>query len=193
MTSVFEIKKLIETMAKTFDDFGNSAGLEGVGDVTKLDLIKFMMYLSASDGEIKWEEANFISDVSGFNLNSQVIANFIKENNIYSVEFEQTVPVSFDLAIKFDNRLYELDSINNDVDTPTLYISTYKTIGELFKKTDGDSSYNENNDFKIYINMLEDYANKNSARRKNSVFGFTKNSGNTTVPSKSGVVAPKKG
>ena len=164
-----------------------------VGKIARFEVGKFLMYLSASDGEIKWSEASVISTLCELDLSPERIGDFIRENNIYSTEFENTVPTTLQLIVQVDNIQYENKTMKEDIDGPQLLINLYKWAAEYFVASDGDVDVNEETDTHIYISMMEDYINNNSTRRKSSVLGFSKNSGGVSAPVKSGVSAPKKG
>ncbi|MCD8190081.1 MAG: hypothetical protein LUD78_07660 [Clostridiales bacterium] len=193
MATKNELKTIIDKMAEMMDSVGKAVGVkEGTGKAFKGELAMFLMYLSASDGEIKWDEASVISDLCDLNLTPQSIGDFIRKNNIYSTEFESKVPATLDLIVKADNLLIKMNMDNGLSDVPNLVISTYKYAAEQLIMADGTADANEHNDCKIYIDMMERYVRNNSDRRKSSVSGFTKNTGGVSAPTKSGVSAPTK-
>lgn len=162
--------------------------------VARFELAQYMMYLSSSDGEIRWEEAKLISDVCDLGFRSpQQVSTFIQENNIYSTEFEQNAPLSFKIMISADNKLIELGKASES-NVCELIIFIYKSLGELLMDADGTSSANEKVDFDIFISMLENYAHDNSKRYTTTAHILSKKTGSVTAPSKSGSVsAPRKG
>ena len=193
MATKYEMKNLINTMAEAVENAGSTMGLDdGAGNAARYELAMFMMYLSASDGEIQWSEASLISDLCDLNLTPQTLSNFIREHNIYSTEFENKVPVTLQMMVAMDNKLLEMKLSDEIPDIPSIIVGTYKTVAEMMMNADGDENYNEKNDCQIYTDMLENYINNNSARRKTSISGFTKNSGGISAPTKSGVSAPRK-
>lgn len=162
--------------------------------VARFELAQYMMYLSASDGEIRWEEAKLISEVCqlGFQTPQQVSA-FIQENNIYSTEFEESVPLSFKILIQADNKLIDMGS-TNEANICELVVFIYKSLGELLMNSDGSSSTNEETDCNIFISTLEDYAHNNSKRYTSTAYTHSKNYTSVAAPSKNGsVIAPRKG
>lgn len=193
MATKQEIKKLIDSLASAVDNIGSLVGVEEVsGKAVKLEMAMFMMYLSASDGEIGWSEASMISDLCEVNLTPQNVGKIIRENNIYSTEFESRVPITLKIVITMDNKLLEMGMGDDLPDVPTVVVDTYKAVAETLINADGDADDSEQTDCHIYLDMLEDYVNNNSVRRKASVSGFKKNSGSVSAPTKSGVSAPKK-
>lgn len=186
-----ELKSLVDQVADLFNDASDTLGLpEDSGNAVRMELAMFMMYLSASDGEIKWEEADIINNLCNVSLTPQQLGDFIREHNIYSTEFEQKAPVTFSLMVNIDNVLYNKDP--NSTDAVGLMLQLYELIGQSLISADDDVDDNEKRDYGIFINMLKRYADENSTRRKRSATGFTKDIGSVTAPVKSGVSAPRK-
>ncbi|SCI49161.1 Uncharacterised protein [uncultured Blautia sp.] len=190
---ITKLKGLINATCDALENLGSKVGLDsGVGTAAKMEIAMYMMYLSASDGEIKWEEAKAISNLCDLSLTPSNVGDFIREKNIYSTEFESKVPVSFDLAVKGDNLLLQ-QGIHLDETLSELMISTYKYVGEALIKSDDNVDDNEVGDYRIYISMLEEYRDKNY-EGASGVKGFSKQgSSSVAAPSKSGVAAPRKG
>ena len=194
MANKSEVKMLVNSMANVVRTVGEIAGLDvDAGEGAKSEIAMFMMYLSASDGEIKWEEASWISEICDLNLNPQTLGDFIRGQNIYSIEFENKVPTILKLVVEVDNKLIEMGMKDEVPDGAALIIDTYKNVGIAMMESDGNVDDNEENDFKIYIDVMESFVSQNSMRRKQSTSGFTKNTGGVVAPAKSGVSAPKKG
>ena len=193
MATKQEVKHLIGKMAETVEHAASTLGVkEGAGNAAKFEIATFMMYLSASDGEIQWSEASMISDLCDLNLTPQTLGAFIREHNIYSTEFESKVPVTLQIMVTMDNKLIELNLADDVPEAAGIMLNTYKLAAEMLMNADGDIDSSEQADCQIYLNMLENYVNNNAVRRKSSVSGFMKNSGAVNVPTKSGVSAPKK-
>lgn len=196
MSKIYETKNLINSLVKVMHTVGEIAGFDDPSDAAngvKVEIAMFLMYLSASDGEIKWEEASTISELCDLNLTPQSLSDFIRENNIYSTEFENKVPISLKLLVTVDNQIVE-NNMENEVDAgyDTL-INAYYEIAKVFMASDDDVDINEKNDCNIYLDMMRNYVKQNSIRGKKSVSGFVKNTGGVSAPTKSGVSAPKKG
>lgn len=201
MNEIEQFKGAIDMLCDTVRSVGEKLGVTQQGTdirkVAKMHLAMFLMYLSASDGEIKPNEAKLISYWSDLQLTAQDVADVIRKNNIYSTEFESQPPVSLMIMVQMDNLIFKLHQegrLNNlpEEDPAKTVINLYSTAGDIFLKVDGDMSPNEMSDLKIYLNMMENYANENSLRRKKSTSGFVKNSESVRAPLKHGVAAPKK-
>ena len=184
-----EMKELVDSMASAIDAVAAQMDLEpGVGDNAKFQLGMFLMYLSASDGEISWDEADVISRLCDLDVTPTKLADFIRNSNIYSTEFEQTVPLALEVMLLADNMGMTEDSLSK------LVIDTFKTVGEALIKSDNEVDENEMEDFNIYINMMEKYREEKYVGCKSATTGFIKNKGESvSAPTKGGVAAPRKG
>ncbi len=191
-----QLKELVDTMCDAIDALSEIASLpDGIGKKARIEMGMFMMYLSASDGQISWDEASIISDICELDLSPNDLGRFIREFNIYSTEFEQTVPVTFRMVVQADNDMFasEIDSSGSEAMLGTeAMLGAYKAIGEALIKSDGDVDVDEVNDYKIYINMLEEYRDKNCGASGGAT-GFVKKGSSVSAPAKGGVIAPKKG
>lgn len=186
-----QLKELVDSICDAINTLSANVGLSAeTGKVARMEMGMFMMYLSASDGQISWDEARTISEICELNLSPNDLGKFIRDNNIYSTEFEQKVPVSLQIMVQADNILLEL---GKDISGSESMIAAYKAIGEALIKSDGEVDDNEVNDFKIYINMLEEYRDKNYNGAVGKATGFVKTGGSVPAPTKGGVIAPKKG
>lgn len=192
MATVEQVYELIDRTCDIINRLFDMVGLNDDSEpAVRFELGKFMMYLSASDGTISVEEAEVISKISHLDVTPTNIGECIREHNIYSTEFEQTVPTVFNILINVDNGLIKKGI---DISGSDILLSAYKAVGELAIKADGEVNENEKNDYSIFIGMLERYRNENYDGAKNLTSGFTKNKGNSVeAPFKNGVAAPKKG
>lgn len=131
----------------------------------KGELLNFMMYLSASDGTISTDEAAFITYVLGMSNVSvhqavSHIASTIRENNIYSKEYETKVPTSLQLAVTVDNLMIDAGAAI-DSSITQLLLQAYEKIGMYIIQSDNNVDANEVKDFKIYMKTMQDYADAN--------------------------------
>lgn len=190
-----QLKMTVNEMGHLVDIALKKVGVEADGmQVAKVELAEFLMYLSASDGKIEWNEANNIAEYLEMPATPEVVNGVIREQNIYSTEFEQKIPLTFQVVVKCDNLLW--DNGKRSECSADLALKLYKAVGEELLATDGNVDANERQDFNIYINMLENYINQNDKFKQNGAIytGLTKNQGGLVVdaPIKSGVSAPRK-
>ena len=154
-----EIKEVVDKMCTVLEKIGKAMGLEeGTGQAARYEIASFMMYLSASDGKIMWEEAKIISEMCDLNLTPESMESFINDQKIYTPEFETKVPAMFELMVNADNRLFE---VGETISGSDIMLETYQTVGEALIKSDNDVDENEVKDYKKYLIMMDDYRNQN--------------------------------
>lgn len=171
------MKKMTEEESWTGPDISNDF---------RLDVARFLMYLSASDNKIAIQEAEVIAEMCGIDLPPEELGKIIKESYIYSEAFEKHVPRSLEMAVILDN------AFNGDVEglLSDIIINTFQLAGKELIEADGKAEDVEIRDYNIYINMLEDYKVKELKSNLNNATGFTKEKGPVL---NDGVPAPKKG
>ncbi len=153
------VYSVAEIVVKTIKEADPSVDIDEYG--IRLAMATFAMYLSSSDGEIKWEEAEAIDDCFGIGLASpEQLKNFIVNANIYSTEFESDPPVALTMLVASDNLLFSRG------ETPEKWrhevvIDCYKAIADAIINADNDVDENEVADSNIYITMMENYVKEN--------------------------------
>lgn len=187
-----EIKNLIDTMAsgiaqtiRTYD-----LSIQDPEKLVKSELAAYMMYLSASDGKITWNEANIISEYIDVSVTPQKINAVLHEENIYSTKFEKHVPASFGMTVTADNILWDLGK--RGLCAADVLLLIYKKVGKEIIYADGDADDNEIADYQTYIGMLTDYILENDRYKTNGgvYTGLKKDTG---TDSGEGISAPRKG
>lgn len=189
------LRQFLETMYSIVQSIGsNFAGTEEMDKACKYELATFMMYLSASDGTIDRTESKVIGYYTGLDMTPQQIGDHIRENNIYSTDFENRVPETVKLLVKADNLVYQNNG-NVEQFGSELMLKAYRGLADELAGADGEVSLNEKADIDIYIGNIERYIDDNLLSRKGGATGFTKSkgSGGIQAPTKSGVAAPQKG
>ncbi len=191
------LKELINLTVETMDKAGKLVGMEAsAGKAALANLVNYLMYLSSSDGQIKPEEVRFISDVADAQIPAECMADYIRENNIYSTEFENDVPAALQFAVALDNELYKR-GLNEQLDNRNLseiIMQTFGYVGNALIGSDGDIDDNEKSDFMIYMGMMNKYIKDNLLSRNGASTGPEEVYDNSIpVPPKNGwVEAPRK-
>lgn len=129
-------------------------------ELLKIDLAMFILYLSASDGEISYKEKEFINHFLELDLSTEDIKEIIRSKKIRSSEFESIVPLSVKMMVEADNKIVEAGSKNSKGNE--LMYDVFKLIGQAFIACDHDVDDKELNDFVIYLEMIKEYINLNS-------------------------------
>jgi len=176
---------LILGLADTID--GTPTGLHSseisLRNCVRTEWLKFLMYLSASDGQISWEESEFIHDYLDFDLDTDGIHQLVLENNIYSEDFENEVPISIQIFAKTDNAYYEATGNKREKDeiSVSLLRRMFLALGQELLACDDEITDDEINNLTIYMNMLDDFIN--NAINPAAVF-----SGEEDIPPKENVI-----
>jgi hypothetical protein len=187
-----KLREAIEGICTSAEIMGEMAGLEpGVGKAVKAELGLFMMYLSASDGAITWNEAELISDLCELDLTPSNYGQYIREKNIYSTKFEQKIPTILQFMVEMDNQLLEQ---GHNIQGSRILIDAFKIVGDCLIHADEQVDEKETKDYECYIKMLEEYREKNYKGAIAASSGFVKKEGTREDDStEEGVPAPRKG
>lgn len=159
-----KLKQLLKAMYQSVNAIGKVLHRDDLQDAAVAEMAQYMMYLSASDGRIRWSEAKIISDYLDLELTPETIEGFVKERNIYSAKFEKTVPVIFQLLVETDNELFKR-GLKAETYASEWMVAAYKGLGLELIKADADVGGNEYTDILIYVKMLEDYLAANLLAR----------------------------
>lgn len=126
-------------------------------DVLKKEAVDFLMYLSASDGTIANKETDFIFQVFDEEYSTDDLNRTIQNRNLYSSEFERTVPTVLKCLVANDNTKV---SANKKIAAGSeQFYRTFETLGKEFIACDDNVAESEVNDLTIYLTMLKDYIN----------------------------------
>ena len=106
--AVEEIYGLCDTMENTLSDGTNQVSLR---EALESDIVCFLSYLSASDGTVTWEEANFINEYFNQNLIPYDIVQLINQLDILSDEFANKPPQTLVLFRMADDVLNRQDNL----------------------------------------------------------------------------------
>lgn len=124
-------------------------------ELLRLDLAKFCMYLTASDGKISGSEALFFKLALGFETSIDELIYHIKSENIYSTDFETEVPL-FVKTIKLIGDTLSSAGMDCD-DMIRAFAHLYMTMGSTVIECDDEVTEQEKIDLNIYMNMVYDY------------------------------------
>lgn len=172
------VKEIVEGVYKLFDTV-EETGVKPerfelpLRQCFKIDIMRMVMYFSASDGKLSDEEITLLNKVFDMHGTADDYIKMIKEYNIYSTEFESGGFFSLEMMSTFDKAMGE------KLDTPGtgVVIGVMEDVAKLVIQIDGDIDRQEKEDFKIYFSNLKDrYLPKANASfeptfRKNSSIG----------------------
>lgn len=164
-------------------------------DALKMDLIRYLAYMAASDGVISWNESRYIGNLFDIYMTPDKLNNFIIENDIYSTEFEQKTPMMLQLFVAFDNAVYN-SPIAADFSEELsdgllkLYILLGKGLIESNDRSVDNMDNGEEENLKIYLNMIQNYIDENTEKHHTDIItGYEKKQDSNHT---GGVIAPKK-
>lgn len=162
MADLAEIKGVLNKLYQTLDLIEEHGGKPKnidikLRDVFKVELQQFFMYLSASDGRISIAERNFMNGLFDTEISASDYVKVIEENNIYSEEFEEKLPLTLQLATMFDKKMQIAAALtNNSINAVTpWFLKFYIEAGKAFIELDGIKEEEAQN-LKIYLNNIMD-------------------------------------
>lgn len=163
------VKKMYRNILDFYDSLGEQFDVREdfdgltIKEVLKGDITRFLMYLSASDGVIAANEVDAIHeylDEPDISFTPESLSKFIDDYNIYSHDFETTVPSILRLTVKIDNEFEKTDS-NAPSNISDTLCELFKAVGQDFMRVDGDIHGREVADWETYIKTLDDYIKAN--------------------------------
>lgn len=161
-----QLKKMISSILDLCDSINPHfrGGKTNLREICKVEFVRYTLYLSASDGVIKSEETEFLNTYFGYNMPVAEWVKFIKDNNIYSTEFEENVPLSLIAFVEVDNDIIQKGIGLDREGLGELLISTFEGIGRELIGSDRDINSQEIEDLNIYMKTLRNYLITNSDR-----------------------------
>lgn len=157
-----DIYNLIRSMYKycdAFDKIKKFADLP-LREILRQDILRFLFYLSASDGVVKQTEVDFINMYLGYDYTDSELLDYIRENHIYSVDFENKVPFSLKVYVYADNTRRERGNASNHAISVD-YLTCFNLLGTEFIQIDGDVDSQEVEDINIYLDNMRGYVQGN--------------------------------
>lgn len=134
-------------------------GEDRIRKIARNEIMKFLMYLSASDGSIEVKEAIFIKDYFEEQISPEEICQRIEDDNLYSVSFEQKAPTVLKYLVQLDNK--QSDEFSLNVSSAEKYICLYEKLGNVFIACDHDIAACEREDLGTYIFNMRSYYSAN--------------------------------
>lgn len=147
-----QVDHIIKTQLKVYDWNNNTK------NIIKMELVKYLLYLSNSDGEISYYERDFIETYLDIYLSEEEAESLIMEFNLDKNNFANKQPISFKLLYEFDEVLYK---IGKDTGTTELLYTAYEILGKEFLVCDGVCDESEINTYTDYLDSLKKYINTN--------------------------------
>lgn len=158
--TIEDVKGYFETLCDAFErieyqGYVNIPLRISYRSLLQLEIGEYMMYLIAADGQLTESELRMFNTITSCTYDMDELIDYIHKNNIYSINFESTVPISMEIAVK-----EQLNGIpGTEYTYPELVYSLFEYVGRLMVEVDGEVTQTERRDYKIYLNMLDSYLN----------------------------------
>lgn len=170
------LKEAVSQMYKVCDqmeektNFHETTGIQNdisISDILKANVLYYMAYLAASDGVISWDETQFIGEILDMHVTPSKLNDLIKENNIYSTEFEEDPPIVLKIFVAMDNALYQ-NGIKTQTDLGEALLDFYRliTVGlvEANGRTGETMMPEEREGAQLYLGMMRSYIEGNTEK-----------------------------
>lgn len=96
-----------------------------------------------------------MSNLLGINTDINEMLSFIKKENIYSTEFESTVPLIIRGAIEAERKIKKMGTADG-AGTASLFVNCFAAVGKAFASCDGVDEQ-EIEDYKIYMTTINNF------------------------------------
>ena len=160
MTITEQIKHTLQTLYTLLDTVEENGGKpEGVctslKNAFRTELHTYLMYLSGADGKVSAEESVFMNYLFDMNLSEADYARFIRENSIYSTDYENRVPITLQIVTEFDKKAQILSNLSGKSIDPIspIFLKFYADVGKAFIFCDG-LEQNEVDEYQVYLNGI---------------------------------------
>jgi hypothetical protein len=135
-------------------------------DILQNDIENFIMYLSASDGEVSPEEVEAYKAITGADgAHFEHIQEQMIKRNIAAMDFESEPPLIFKLLSRA-----EMNAVSKGArfDSSVLHnvMALYRVIGHTIISVDGGITEEEKQDFNVIMDTIRDYVDEHDTIRK---------------------------
>ena len=153
-----QIQLLLEA-CKKFDKVAEFSYISAA-EMARVDLINIALYCACADGRLSEIETDCIYDYLGVDDTPSKWMKYVKNQNIYSDEFEEKVPLLLERIVE-KRRILECFRMFPRRDyLEKLYIDTLLKFGKVIIDADGPATTKEIYSLGDYITMLEDYVDE---------------------------------
>lgn len=130
-------------------------------EIFDLDITTYLLYLTASDSYISGQEIEMFTYITEWEVDdADAMRNTIENTNVYSEEFETTVPWIIKIMTRCENVLNSINAYSQ-YSVVEEFIEFFKLLGLTYIRVDGEMCEAEKADYLSYIAMIEDYVEDN--------------------------------
>jgi len=155
-TVVETAKKVLDALYRDLDRLEVAEGVKGLRKAVTVEMAKYLIYLTESDGRIKWAEARILSEFLDLDMQPEDIYDFLDDKDHYAEEFEQGLPLLFQKTVELDNKIFALGGRETTCASEWM-LAAYKCLGISLVEADGEVSKEENEKIRAYIKKMEEY------------------------------------
>lgn len=152
------IYMVCDTLNSSYD-LGNAS----VREIMRMDFLKFILYLGASDNEISQEEVAFIAEYLDWDLSISQWNEFIDDQDLRSNSILSDIPLTLRIFVDADNKAYARD--NSIMNVCEKYISIFEMLGKVFIGSDNRIDGREQIALEKYVSMIQKYYEENTKRK----------------------------
>ena len=130
-----------------------------IRDGVRMSMLNVFLYLTASDEYVSGKEVRLINDCLGYEFTKDEIKRLIRDQNIYTVTFENQTPPAMKLLMRFDRALAE-KGYAVSVSYTRRFVTLCEEAGRLFLGCDGSANDDEKRDLQTLISKYSTLAEK---------------------------------
>ncbi len=130
-----------------------------IRDGVRMSMLNVFLYLTASDEYVSGKEVRLINDCLGYEFTKDEIKRLIRDQNIYTVTFENQTPPAMKLLMKFDRALAKRGYAVS-VSYTRRFVTLCEEAGRLFLGCDGSANDDEKRDLQTLISKYSTLAEK---------------------------------
>ena len=158
-----ETKEIYQTILSiadkiTKDISKNTLSSQNVGELLRIDLRDFLIYLTISDHVITKSEIQYINKSLGYSFDDETMRSFASNSRIMQEDYLNTPPSSMKYFLDYSKNDYILNETKY-YDIKKLYILTFQAFGEDFLSQCKHVGLTEVNQLTRYRFMLESQIN----------------------------------
>ncbi len=136
----------------------NSLSVINVGELLRIDLRDFLIFLVIADHAISKDEIQYINKSLGYSFDDDTIRSFVTNSRIMREDYLNTPPTSMKYFLDYSKNDYIINEAKY-YDIKKLYVLTFQALGEDFLSHCKHVGLNEVNQLTRYRFMLESQIN----------------------------------
>mgnify|MGYP003289314026 CR=1 FL=1 len=130
-------------------------------EIFNLDITTYLLYLTASDSYISGQEIEMFTYITELEVDdADAMRDTIENTNVYSEEFETTVPWIIKIMTRCENALNSINEYSQ-YSVVEEFVEFFKLLGLTYINVDGEMCEAEKTDYLSYIARIEDYVEDN--------------------------------